>query len=129
MHGDLRPARQPAAQGIVGEPGQLRVGDGRRARGARADIKQRELTEHLTRAVHAEQVLPAVVGGPGELDLALEDDVELVPGVALGEQPLAAVELHVDHVRPQRAGVILAQGLEQRRLAERVVLLSHGRPF
>ena len=98
------------------------VADGRRGRRARAGVEQAELAEHLAGPEDGQQVLAAVAAGPPELDLALDDDVELVALVALVEEGLGAAEVDLDHRLPQRARGALVQRREQRGAAHDVVV-------
>ena len=95
VHGDFRALEQPRAQRVVGERRDRRVGDGARRRGPRARVEQRQLAEHLAWSQHAEQVLPAVGRRPGELDLAVEHDVQPVAVLPFQEQVLAARQLDI----------------------------------
>ena len=91
--------------------------------GAGAGVEQRQLAEHLALAHDREQRLAAVGGGVPELDLAVGDDVQPVPGVALGEQDVPAEQPALLHGRLQGSGCLGVQRGEQRRAHEHVV---HG---
>ena len=77
------------------------VGHGGHGRRPRAGVEERQLAEHLAGAEDGEQVLPAVRRGAAQLDLAVEDDVQLVAGVTLVEEHLAAAQLGLGHGRPR----------------------------
>src|SRR5215813_4271560 len=79
--------------------------------------------------MHAEQVFPAIRRCLSELDLAGQDDVQLVASVALGEQALTTVQLDVDDAGSQRGGVLCTECLKQRRLTEYVFSVSHDPSF
>ena len=88
--GHLGVLQQQRLQRGVPEADQPAVAHRGGGRGAGAGVEQAQLAEHLARAEHRQQVLPAVAAGAAELDLALDDDVEPVALVALGEEHLAA---------------------------------------
>src|SRR5690606_2125503 len=87
---------------------------------ARPGVEQRQLAEHLARAEHAQHVLPAVLGGAGELDLAFEHDVEPVAGLVLVEDRLAFGKLDLGDARPKRRGALPVERGEQGGLAQHV---------
>jgi glyoxylase-like metal-dependent hydrolase (beta-lactamase superfamily II) len=93
VHGYLGPLEQPGAQRVVGERRDRRVGDGAGRRGPRPRIEERELAEHLGRSQYAQQVLAAVGGRPGELELAVEHDVQAISVLPFKEKVLAAGQL------------------------------------
>ncbi len=104
----------------MAEPGEAGVGHGDGAGGAGPRVEQRQLAEHLPGAEHAEQVLSAVRGGPGQLDLAFEHHVEPVTLVAFVEQPVSPAQRDFVNSGPQRLRAILIERLEQRRPAEHI---------
>ena len=126
MQGHIGTAGEPAQQVGVGERGEPRVGDGDRARCARPGVEEGQLAEHLTRPEHAEQVLPAVRRGAGQLDLALEHHIQPVSGIAFVEEPVAPGKLDVGQHGPQRLRALFIKCLEQGRPAQRVLRVIHG---
>ena len=99
---------------VVGERRERRVGDRAGRRGPRPRVEQRQLAEHLARADHAEQVLPAVGRRPGELDLAVQHHVQPVAVLSLQEEMLAPGQLDVWHLPPERPRALLVEPFEQR---------------
>ena len=83
-------------------------------------VEERQLAEHLAGAEDRQQVLAAVGGGAPELHLAVGDDVQLVPGVTLVEEHLAAAQPHRAQRALQRSGRLVVQGAEQRRLTQHI---------
>jgi hypothetical protein len=77
----------------VTERGERRVGHRTGARRPGPRVEQRELAEHLAGTQHTQQVLPAVDRRPGELDLAVEHDVEAISVLSLKKEVLAASQL------------------------------------
>jgi hypothetical protein len=106
----------------VPHPDQHRVGDRRGGGRPGTRVEQRQLTEHLARAEHRQEVLPAVGGRTAQLDLARRHDVEPVAGIALGEEHVAAREPHLRHRRPQGRGGLVVERGEQRCVADLIVL-------
>jgi hypothetical protein len=115
-------ALEPAEEVLVRERGERAVGDRGDRRGARAGVEQGELAEHLAGAQDRQQVLAAVGGGPTQLHLAVDDDVELVALVALTEQDLAAAQLGLGHRSAQGGRGLVVEGTEQRCLTQHVVI-------
>jgi hypothetical protein len=122
---DLRPLAQQREQRIVRQDSQRRIGHGAGARCPGPGIEQRKLAEHLARADHAEQVLPAVTGRARQLHLAVEYDVKAVAAVALVEKPFAAVQLELAHRLPKFARAVFVERFEQRRPPEHLSGVLH----
>ena len=122
--GDDGATLEPAQEVLVGQRGEGAVGDGGDGGRARTRVEERELAEHLAGAEDRQQVLAAVAGGAAQLHLAVEDDVELVAGVALVEEHVAAAQAVLAHRGAQRRGGLVVEGAEERCLAEHVVV--HG---
>jgi len=112
VHGDFGAVHQPRAQGVVGERGEGGLGDGARAGRAWPRIEQGQLAEHLARTQHAQQVFPAVGGGPGELDLAIEHDVQAIAVLPLKKEVLAPRQMDLVHLTPEPARVLLIEAFE-----------------
>ncbi len=112
VHGDFGAVHQPRAQGVVGECGEGGFGDGARAGRARPRIEQGQFAEHLARPEHAQQVFPAVGGGPGELDLAVEHDVQAIAVLPLKKEVLAPRQMDLRHLSPEPARVLLVEAFE-----------------
>ena len=87
---DLGAAGEPRPQVRVPQPHDDGVGDSRGRGRARARIEERQLAEDLTRSEYGEQRLAPIGGGLTELDLAVQDHVHPVTGLALGEDHAAA---------------------------------------
>jgi hypothetical protein len=118
----LRAAAQPGVEVVAAHADEHGVGD-RRPRGvARPGVEERQLAEHLARPQDGEQVLAAVSRRPAELDLALDDDVEPVAGVALVEHGLTARNLDPGHHRLQGLRGLVVESGEQRCLAHDLVV-------
>src|SRR5690606_40768725 len=62
--------------------------------GTRTGVEDGQLAEHVRGPEDAEQVLPAVGGLAADLHLPGQDDVQLVTGLTLLEDDVAARELH-----------------------------------
>ncbi len=99
----------------VGQRGQARVGHDGRGRGTRAGVEQRQLAEHVGGAHDRQHVLAAVGGPAPDLHLALEDDVEGVALLALGEHGLPAAVLAVLERCRDRLGGLGGDALEEPR--------------
>jgi hypothetical protein len=127
VHGDLGMAGQPGPQVVVAQPGQPAFGHRDGAGRTRPRIEQRQLAEHLAGAEHAEQVLAAVRGRTGQLDLAVQHDVQPVTRLTLAEQGLPAGQAYLGDVGPQCLGPLVIEGLEERGLAQNVhVAVGHA---
>jgi len=85
-------------------------GDRGRGGGAGTGVEERELAEHLTGAEDRQQVLATVAGGAASFTLPVGDDVELVAGIALAEQHLAAAEVDLGHRAAQRVRGLVVDG-------------------
>ncbi|MPM69828.1 hypothetical protein SDC9_116776 [bioreactor metagenome] len=118
--GHLRVVLQPLDQILVLEAAQLSRGDGGRGGGPRPRVEDRELAEHLARAEHLHQVLPAGRAGPAELDLAGDDDVELVAAVPLVEEDRSPAQPDARHRMGQGVGRLTVQPPEEGCLLEHV---------
>src|SRR5690606_662708 len=118
---DLRAAGEPGTQVVVAQPGQPRVGEPGGGRGARTGVEKGELAEHLAGPEHAEEVLSAIGRGTGQLDLALEHDVEPVAGLSLAEEGLSLRDLYLGDARAQGRGSLSIERGEQGCLAQHVV--------
>jgi hypothetical protein len=105
----------------VTQPDDDAVGERGRGGGAGAGVEERELAEHLTRALDAQQVLASVDRGDAELHLAVDDDVEAVAGLALDEDRGALVVGLLDHRGPQSDRGLVVECREQRSVPENVV--------
>ena len=90
VHGNVGFFEQPGAQRLVGQGRYRRVGDRAGRRGPRPRVEQGQLAEHLARSQHADQVLPAVGGRAGELELAVQHHVQPVAVLPLQEEVLAS---------------------------------------
>src|SRR5262245_49767476 len=122
--GDARLILEPAQQLVVAQAHQGAGRDRGGRRRSRTGIEQGQLAEHLSRSQDGQQVLAAVGGGPAELDLAVGDDVEAIPGVAFVEEHVAASDSGLRHRGSQRSGGIVIERREERCLTEHVVV--HG---
>src|SRR5690606_27810519 len=85
-------------------------------RGTRTGVEDGQLAEHVRGPEDAEQVLPAVGGLAADLHLPGQDDVQLVTGLTLLEDDVAARELHA------------LQRLRQRLRGGRLDALEDARP-
>ena len=83
-----------------------------------------QVTEDLARAEDRQQVLPAVGGPVPELDLALDDEEEAVPGVTLVEEGLPAPQADLLHGLAEGRASVLVEGSEEGHGADRGVV--HG---
>ena len=119
--GQRGPPSEPVVQGVVTQPEQRAVGEGRRGGGASARVEQRQLAEHLAGRHDGQQVLATVDRGDAELDLAVEHDVEPVARLALGEDDVAFVVGALRHRRAQGGRGVVVESGEQRRAHEHVV--------
>ncbi len=118
--GHVGAAVEPAQQVVVRQGVERHVGHRGHRRRARTRVEQRQLAEHLAGAEDRQQVLAAVAGGAAQLHLALGDDVELVAGVPLVEEHLAATQPDRAERAAQRSGRLVVERVEQRCLTQDV---------